>query len=57
MEQRIKKDFYASVTVTLGLNGIGDEEVRARIQEAGVHVQRVDLDTISTTRRGGCNAR
>jgi putative Mg2+ transporter-C (MgtC) family protein len=44
MEQRIKKDFYASVTITLGLNGISDEEVRARIQEQGVSVQRVDLD-------------
>jgi putative Mg2+ transporter-C (MgtC) family protein len=44
MEQRIKKDFYASVTVTLGLNGISDEDVKARITEAGVQVQRVDLD-------------
>jgi putative Mg2+ transporter-C (MgtC) family protein len=44
MELRIKKDFYASVTVTLGLNGITDDEVRSRIQELGVHVQRVDLD-------------
>ena len=44
MEMRIKKDFYATVTVTLGLAGIGDDEVRQKIQEAGVHVQRVDLD-------------
>jgi putative Mg2+ transporter-C (MgtC) family protein len=44
MEQRIKKDFYASVTVTLGLNGITDEEVKSKISEVGVHVQRVDLD-------------
>jgi putative Mg2+ transporter-C (MgtC) family protein len=44
MEMHIKKDFYASVTVTLGLDGIGDEEVREKIQEVGVHVQRVDLD-------------
>lgn len=44
MEQRIKKDFYASVTVTLGLNGISDDEVRDRMAEAGVSVQRVDLD-------------
>lgn len=44
MEQRIKKDFYASVTVTLGLNGVTDDEVRDRMAEAGVSVQRVDLD-------------
>lgn len=44
MEQRIQKDFYASVHVTLGLNGITDDEVRDRIQIDGVKVQRVDLD-------------
>jgi putative Mg2+ transporter-C (MgtC) family protein len=44
MENRIKKDFYASVTVTLGLNGITDEEVKDRIAGVGVQVQRVDLD-------------
>lgn len=44
MEHRIKKDFYASVTVTLGLNGISDEEVKSRIADVGVQVQRVDLD-------------
>lgn len=44
MELRIKKDFYAGVTVTLGLNGISDDEVKSRIQELGVTVQRVDLD-------------
>ena len=44
MEQRIKKDFYAGVHVTLGLNGISDDEVRDRIQACGVQVQRVELD-------------
>lgn len=44
MELRIKKDFYAGVHVTLGLNGISDDEVRDRIQACGVQVQRVDLD-------------
>lgn len=44
MESRIKKDYYASVTVTLGLNGISDDEVKSKVAEIGVNVQRVDLD-------------
>ncbi len=44
LEQRIKKDFYYSLTVTLGLNGISDEEIRARVESAGASVQRVNLD-------------
>jgi putative Mg2+ transporter-C (MgtC) family protein len=44
MEQHIKKDFYTCVTVTLGLNGISDDEIRKRLQEAGVHIQRMTFD-------------
>ncbi len=44
METRIKKDFYSSVTVVLGLNGISDEEIRARLEEAGVRVHRATYD-------------
>jgi hypothetical protein len=44
METRIQKDFYCSVTVTLGLNGISDDEIGKRLEEAGVQVQRVSFD-------------
>ena len=44
METRIKKDFYCSVTVTLGLDGISDEEIRKRLEHSGVRVQRISYD-------------
>jgi putative Mg2+ transporter-C (MgtC) family protein len=44
MEQHVKKDYYATVTVTLGLNGINDEEIRKRREGLGVRVQRVAFD-------------
>jgi putative Mg2+ transporter-C (MgtC) family protein len=44
MEARIKKDYYCSVTVVLGLNGISDEEIGKRLQECGVRVQRTSFD-------------
>lgn len=44
METHIKKDFYCSVTVVLGLNGVTDEEIRKRLEDAGVKVQRVAYD-------------
>jgi hypothetical protein len=44
METRIQKDFYCSVTVTLGLNGISDDAIRTRLEEAGVRVQRMTFD-------------
>ncbi len=44
MESRIKKDFYCSVSVMLGLNGISDEEIRGRLEVAGVKVQRISYD-------------
>jgi putative Mg2+ transporter-C (MgtC) family protein len=44
MENHIKKDFYCTVTVTLGLNGISDEEIRGKLEAAGVRVQRIAFD-------------
>jgi len=44
MESRIKKDFYCSVSVVLGLDGITDEEIGKRLEAAGVKVQRVSYD-------------
>jgi len=44
METRIKKDFYCSVSVVLGLNGISDDEIRGRLEGTGVKVQRVSYD-------------
>ncbi|MDB5104173.1 MAG: hypothetical protein JWP91_1862 [Fibrobacteres bacterium] len=44
MEQHVKKDFYATVTVTLGLDGIRDDEIRKRLEDLGVRVQRVYFD-------------
>lgn len=44
VEMHIKKDFYCSVTVVLGMNGVSDEEVRQRLEQAGVQVQRMAYD-------------
>ncbi|MEO7427574.1 MAG: MgtC/SapB family protein [Fibrobacteria bacterium] len=44
MEQHVKKDYYVTVTVVLGLNGIGDDEIRARLENQGVRVQRLTFD-------------
>ena len=44
MEQFIKKDFYYSITVTLAMSGISDEEIRKQLEGAGAKVQRIDLD-------------
>lgn len=44
MENHIKKDFYSTVTVELGLNGISDDEIRARLEAAGVRVHRMAYD-------------
>lgn len=52
MEQHVKKDFYARVTVMLGLGGITDEGIRKRMEDLGVRVQRVyfDYDVAAATR-------
>ena len=44
METHIKKDFYCTVTVTLGLNGISDEDIRKKLEDSGVRVQRISFD-------------
>jgi putative Mg2+ transporter-C (MgtC) family protein len=44
MEQHVKKDYYVTITVVLGLNGIGDDEIRARLEGMGVRVQRLFFD-------------
>ncbi len=44
IEQHVKKDFYATITVTLELMGITDEEIRKKLEQAGVRVQRIAFD-------------
>jgi putative Mg2+ transporter-C (MgtC) family protein len=44
VEHKIKKDFYTSVTVSIALQGIGEEEIRSRIEQAGAHVQRWEIE-------------
>ena len=44
IEQHIRKDYYYSITVTIAMNGIGDEEIRKRLESVGAQVQRVNLD-------------
>ena len=44
LEQHVKKDMYATVTVVLGLNGINDAELRKRLEDLGVRVQRIFFD-------------
>jgi putative Mg2+ transporter-C (MgtC) family protein len=52
MEQHVKKDSYATVTVMLGLDGVSDESIRKRLEDLGVRVQRVhfDYDVAAATR-------
>lgn len=44
LEQYIKKDIYAAVSVTLRMDGIGDSEILKRFKEAGVRVHRATMD-------------
>lgn len=44
MEQHVKKDYYVTVTMVMGLNGMSDDEIRKRLEAVGVRVQRVALD-------------
>ncbi len=44
MEAHVKKDYYCTVTVVLGLNGISDDEIRKKLEDAGVRIQRIALD-------------
>jgi putative Mg2+ transporter-C (MgtC) family protein len=52
VEQHVKKDLYATVTVVLGLNGTSDEDLRKRMEDLGVRVQRIfyDYDVAASTR-------
>jgi len=44
LEQFIKKDLYASITVTMRMDGIGDAEILKRFKDAGVRVHRATMD-------------
>jgi putative Mg2+ transporter-C (MgtC) family protein len=44
MEQRVKKDFYTSISVTVALDGIEEQAIRQRIEDAGAHVQRWEME-------------
>ncbi len=44
IEKHVKKDYYYGVTVTLTMDGISDEEIRAKLEAAGARVQRLELD-------------
>jgi putative Mg2+ transporter-C (MgtC) family protein len=44
VEQYVKKDSYAGVTVTLGIDGVTDEDVRKRLEALKVRVQRISFD-------------
>src|SRR6185295_19244261 len=44
LEQYIKKDFYYSVTVSVAMNGIAEDDVKRRVEETGAKVQRWELE-------------
>jgi putative Mg2+ transporter-C (MgtC) family protein len=44
MEQYVKKDSYAGVTVTLGMAGVTDDDIRKRLEALKVRVQRLSFD-------------
>jgi putative Mg2+ transporter-C (MgtC) family protein len=44
VEQHIKKDFYYSISISLSMDGISDDEIRKHLVDAGAKVQRIDLD-------------
>jgi putative Mg2+ transporter-C (MgtC) family protein len=59
MESHIKKDFYCTVTVVLGLNGISDDEIRKKLEDSGVRVQRIafDYDVAGQSRTLHCDVK
>lgn len=44
IEQRIRKDFYYTITVTLALTGTAEADVERCLEAAGARVQKLDLD-------------
>lgn len=44
LENLIKNDWYATVTVTTELEGMSDEEVRREVERGGVVVKSMDFD-------------
>ncbi len=44
IEQYIRKDYYYSISISLAMKGITDEEIRQSLENAGAKVQRIDLD-------------
>ncbi len=44
LEERVKEDWYATVGVTLQLDGLDDRALRDRIETHGVKVRQMDLD-------------
>lgn len=44
LENRVKEDWYATLVITSQLSGLGDHELRNRIESHGVKVKQVNLD-------------
>jgi putative Mg2+ transporter-C (MgtC) family protein len=59
IEQHVKKDYYVTVTIVLGINGISDDAIRQRLEAAGVRVQRVmfDYDVAASSRTLHCDVK
>jgi putative Mg2+ transporter-C (MgtC) family protein len=59
IEQHVKKDYYVTVTIVLGINGISDDAIRQRLEAAGVRVQRVmfDYDVAAASRTLLCDVK
>ena len=59
MEQHVKKDYYVTVTIVLGLNAISDDGIRKILEDAGVRVQRVafDYDVGASSRTLHCDVK
>jgi putative Mg2+ transporter-C (MgtC) family protein len=55
-ESRIRRDFYCTVTVVTGLEGVTDEDVKRRLEATGARVQRIayDYDLSEGTRTLQC---
>lgn len=51
LENHVKNDWYGTVTVTIEMDRVADDEIRARIERSGVRVKQIDLEYDLVARR------
>jgi len=44
LENHVKSDWYGTVTITVELGGVPDEEIRKHVEASGVKIKKISLD-------------